>query len=41
MECYVDMTEAVRQFSSPVEAALVMKNGVHEKFRIHSERAIS
>lgn len=31
-ECYVDMTEAVRQFSSPVEAALVMKNGVHEKF---------
>lgn len=31
-ECYVDMTEAVRQFSSPIEAALVMKNGVHEKF---------
>lgn len=31
-ECYVDMTQTVRKFHSPVEAALSIKNGVRETF---------
>lgn len=31
-ECYADMTQAVKEFSSPVEAALVIKNRVYKNF---------
>lgn len=31
-ECYVDMTQAMEGFCSPVDAAMLIKNGVREKF---------
>ena len=31
-ECYMDFTEAVRQYPSPLEAAFIIKNGVRETF---------
>ena len=31
-ECYVDMTQAMEGFYSPVDAAMLIKNGVREKF---------